>query len=42
MTWKCPDENTFNQIDHLIIDARHLILWMLGPIDGQVLPLIII
>jgi hypothetical protein len=24
MTWKSPDGNIFNQIDHLIIDARHL------------------
>jgi hypothetical protein len=24
MTWKSPDGNTFNQINHLITDARHL------------------
>jgi hypothetical protein len=24
MIWKSPDGNTFNQINHLIIDARHL------------------
>jgi hypothetical protein len=24
MTWKSPDASTFNQIDHLIIDARHV------------------
>jgi hypothetical protein len=24
MTWESPDGNTFNQINHLIIDARHL------------------
>jgi hypothetical protein len=24
MTWKYPNASTFNQIDHLIIDARHV------------------
>jgi hypothetical protein len=24
MTWKFPDASTFNKIDHLIIDARHV------------------
>jgi hypothetical protein len=24
MTWKSSDGNSFNQIDHLMIDARHL------------------
>jgi hypothetical protein len=24
MTWKSPDGNTFNEIDHLLIDVRHL------------------
>jgi hypothetical protein len=24
MFWKSPDGDTFNEIDHLIIDARHL------------------
>jgi hypothetical protein len=23
MTWRSPDGNTFNQTDHLLIDARH-------------------
>jgi hypothetical protein len=23
MTWRSPDGNTFNEIDHLLIDARH-------------------
>ena len=24
MTWKSPDEETFNQIDHFLIDSRHM------------------
>jgi endonuclease/exonuclease/phosphatase family metal-dependent hydrolase len=24
ITWKSPDDSTFNQIDHLIIDVRHV------------------
>jgi hypothetical protein len=24
ITWKSPDGNTFNEIDHLIIDTRYL------------------
>jgi hypothetical protein len=24
MTWRSPDEQTFSQIEHLLIDARHV------------------